>query len=198
VVHAVQKVLRVRGGLNAYQAKPDMLVTEESRECPFCPSKHQLRLHGHYHRIALLRGEPAAMRVAIRRLLCPHTGKTVSLLPDFCVPRRQHGPAILGAFLADYARGKPLLAALRTVRPDAPSHSVAQSLRQGFLSRAGPIRTYLARLRARAVEAPPSAPGPRRKVTALLAGLCHGFATAADAFVRHGVDLHAMLQIALA
>jgi len=31
-----------------------------------------------------------------------------------------------------------------------------------------------------------------------LVGLCHGFATAADAFIHHGVELHAALHIGLA
>jgi hypothetical protein len=83
-------------------------------------------------------------------------------------------------------------------RPDAPGHSVAQSLRRGFLARAGPIRTYLARLCARAVEPEASGPGVRREVAALLAGLCRGFATAADAFLRHGPELHSTLKIGLA
>jgi hypothetical protein len=174
-----------------------MLVTEDSRQCPFCRDKHRLRLHGHYHRVVLVPGE-APLRVPIRRLVCVHVGKTVSLLPDFCVPSRQHGPAILGTFLASYAKGESLLAALRTARPEAPGHSVAQSLRKGFIARAGPIRTYLARLRARAVDTPPSVIGRRREVAALLLGLGHGVATAADAFVRHGVELHAALQIGLA
>lgn len=175
-----------------------MLVTEQSRECPFCREKHRLRLHGHYHRVVLVPGTERPARVPIRRLLCVHVGRTVSLLPDFCVPRRQHGPAILGAFLAGYAQGEPMLTALRAVRPDTPGHSVAQSLCEGFLARAGPIRTYLARLRARALEPPQSVVGRRREVAALLVGLCHGFATAAAAFLRHGVALHAALQVALA
>jgi hypothetical protein len=175
-----------------------MLVTEQSRECPFCRDKHRLRLHGHYHRLFLVPGTQGPSRVRVRRLLCIHVGKTVSLLPDFCVPGRQHGPAILGTFLTGYAQGQPLLTALRTVRPDTPGHSVAQSLRKGFLARAGPIRTYLARLRARALEPPLTVVGRRREVAALLVGLCHGFATAADAFVRHGVELHVALQIGLA
>ena len=200
VVSAVQKLLPVRGGLNAYVAAlaaPDVLVNESSRQCPFCPEPHRLRLHGHYHRHVLEEGDQTA-QVPVRRLLCVHTGKTVSLLPDFCIPRRQHGPAILGAFLAGYVSGQSLVVALRAARPDTPSHSVAQSLLRGFLARAGPIRVYLARVRARAVEPPPSAPGPRREVSALMVALCLGFANAATAFMHHGVGLHAMLQIGLA
>lgn len=110
-------------------------------------------------------------------------------------PARPRDPGDLsGRLLA----GASLLAALRAARPDAPGHSVAQSLRNGFLARAGPIRTYLARLRARALEPPPTVAGRRREVAALLIGLCHGFATAAGAFVRHGVELHTALHIGLA
>lgn len=136
--------------------------------------------------------------IPVRRLLCARVGRTVSLLPDFCIPRRQHGPAILGAFLAGYAEGKALTTALRAVRPDAPGHSVAQSLRTGFLTRGGRIRTYLARVRARASEPSPSAAGFRGEVRALLAALCLDFAQAADAFIHHGVGLHAMQLIGLA
>jgi len=198
-VNAVQKLLRVKGGLKAYCESPDMLLEAEgARECPFCGDGHRLRLHGHYSRFALLPGDQEPQRLPIRRLLCARTGRTVSLLPDFCLPRRQHGPAIVGTFLSRYAEGAPLLAALRAARPDAPGHSVAQSLRRGFLTRAGPIRVYLARLRAQVLEPPPSPTGRRREVAALLVGLCHGIATAAEAFVHHGVDLHARFQIGLA
>ncbi|MBZ0152811.1 MAG: DUF6431 domain-containing protein [Planctomycetes bacterium] len=192
----MQKLLPVRGGLNGYLAAPEVLVDETSRACPFCKGKHRLRLHGHYHRLVLLEGDRMA-RVPVRRLLCTRVGRTVSLLPDFCIPRRQHGPAILGTFLASYAEGKPLLTALRTARPDAPSHSVAQALRGGFLARGGRIRTFLASLRARALELTPSTAGLRGEVSVLLGALCLGFATAAEAFVHRGVGLHAMQQIGL-
>jgi hypothetical protein len=178
-------------------AMPDMLVTEQSRQCPFCREKHRLRLHGHYRRLVLVPGH-VPLELPIRRLLCVHTGRTVSLLPGFCIPRRQHGPEIVGTFLDEYSRGLPLVSALRAARADAPCHSVAQSLRNGFLARADKIRTYLARLRARALDLAVPATGRRREVAALLVGLCHGFATAADAFVRHGVELHAALHIGLA
>lgn len=195
----MQRVFRVQGGLKAYGAAPDVLLaTPGARECPFCSDKHRLRRHGHYHRFALLPGQQEPSRVPIRRLLCARTGKTVSLLPDFCLPRRQHGPAILGTFLSGYAEGGTLLAALRAARPDAAGHSVAQSLRKGFLARAGPIRAYLARLRARALDPPATACSRRREVAALLVGLCHGFAAAAEAFVHHGVGLHGMAEVGLA
>lgn len=200
VVSAVQRVLPVRGGLKAYLAVPDVLVNESSRQCPFCREQHRLRLHGDYHRHVLVDAEQSAS-VPVRRLLCVHTGKTVSLLPDFCIPRRQHGPSILGPFLAGYAGGQSLLAALQSARPDAANHSVAQSLLRGFLARSGPIRTYLSHLRHRAVEPPAPTPGLsvlQREVSVLVVALCLGFANAAQAFVHHGVGLHAMQQIGIA
>ncbi|MEM7202550.1 MAG: DUF6431 domain-containing protein [Planctomycetota bacterium] len=102
----MQKLLPVCGGLKAYVASPEMLVSERSRKCPFCRDKHRLRLHGHYHRHVLVPGDQAPERVPVRRLLCTRVRKTVSLLPDFCLPRRQHGPAILGTFLAGYSRAR--------------------------------------------------------------------------------------------
>lgn len=195
----MQRVFKVPGGLKAYSATPDMLLaTPGARECPFCSDEHRLRRHGYYRRFALLPGEQGAVRVRVWRLLCWRTGKTVSLLPDFCLPRRQHGPAIVGTFLSGYCEGRALLASLRVARPDAPGHSVAQSLRKGFLARAGPIRAYLARLRARAIDSPATTCSRRREVAALLVGLCRGFAAVADAFVHHGVGLHGMAQVGLA
>jgi len=197
--YAVQKLLQVAGGLKAYEADSDILLGHEhARRCPFCRDGHRLRLHGHYHRFALVPGHRDPVRLPVRRLFCPRTGTTVSLLPDFCMPRRQHGPAILGEFLSAYAAGSPLLAALRATRPDAAGHSVAESLRDGFLARAGPIGTYVAGLRARALERPMGAKGRRAEVAALLAGLCLGFAAAADALIHHGVALHAAFRIGLA
>lgn len=193
----MQKLLPVRGGLNGYVAAPDALVDARSRECPFCEEKHRLRLHGHYHRCVLVE-DGRTVRIPVRRLLCARVGKTVSLLPGFCIPRRQHGAAVVGTFLAGYAEGKPLLAALQAVRPDAPGHSVAQSLRRGFLARAGRIRTYLARVHARVLEPARLPSGFRGEVSVLLAALCLDFVRAAEAFVHHGVGLHAMQQIGLA
>lgn len=193
----MQKLLPVPGGLKAYVAAPELLVDERARACPFCADKHRLRLHGHYHRQALLPCGRTEV-IPVRRLLCSRVGRTVSLLPDFCIPGRQHGPEILGAFLADYAAGETLTAALRAARPDAPGHSVAQSLRAGFLARDGRIRTYLASVRARALEPSSSPPDARGRVCALLAALCLGFGQAVEAFVHHGVGLHTMQKIGLA
>ena len=92
----MQKILPVAGGIKAYVASPDGLLDSESRRCPFCSDRHRLRIHGWYHRYAIQPRTPEGEvpRIRVRRLLCVRQGRTVSLLPEFCLPRRQQGPAI--------------------------------------------------------------------------------------------------------
>jgi len=122
----------------------------------------------------------------------------VSLLPDFCLPRRQHGPAILARFLEAFLQGFVLLEALRIVRKDAPSHSVAQSLREGFLKRASKIRAYLARVHPRAIEPPGHIPRKWQAMAALFFGLVEGFSSAESSFIFHGLSFHHRFKLGLA
>jgi len=189
----VQKLLPVPGGLKTYQQDPSILVTPESRRCPICPDGHRLRSHGYYHRTAILLADQVVGRLPVVRLFCVVTGRTVSLLPDFCIPRHQHGPEVLGTFLQQYAvAGRPLGEAMRSARPSTPCHAVAQSLLAGFRRRDGPIRAYLARILTRT---PVLAPSKLREVAQLVVGLCTGFTTAAHAFLSRGPDLHRIHQI---
>jgi hypothetical protein len=131
----------------------------------------------------------------VQRLLCPITGRTVSLLPDFCLPRRQHGPEILGRFLAAYVlQGLALLAALKRVRALASWHSVAQSLRDGFLRRASTVRTYVARLNARAIDIPCEVAASRVEVARLLIPLLEGFDDAGLALRHHAREIYALFR----
>jgi hypothetical protein len=183
----MQRVLAVAGGIKQYRADPDCLVTPETRACPFCPKPHALWRHGTYSRQVLLPDPAPVETIEVFRLYCAPTGQTVSLLPDFCLPRRQHGPAILGQFLLAYVRGAPLLKALRGVRKEAPSHGVAQSLRDGFLNRRAKLHAYLGCGQA---KPPPEVPSDRRPIALVFFGLLHGFSNVARAFVRHGVGFH--------
>jgi hypothetical protein len=181
---------------------PMLLVSEETRRCPFCDPSCRLRLHGTYVRFLILPGEDGERRIRVARLLCPTTGRTVSLLPDFCVPGRQHGTVVLARFLDAYSRGASLQSALRAARHGAERHSTAQSLRSGFLSRAGPIRDYVAKIRRRVDEAA-RAPKPeldsiRRETASLIVSLIGGLQDVAEAFVVHGVGLFCAFGVALA
>jgi hypothetical protein len=121
----------------------------------------------------------------------------VSLLPDFCLPLRQHGPSILGLFLHAIICGAGQLEALIRFRPDATQHSTAFSLLKGFLDRAAKIRAYLAGLRPRIVDFP-RAPPRQRGLALLVHGLMQGFTDPAAAFTDHARRFHRQFQVGLA
>jgi hypothetical protein len=196
----MQKVLPVAGGINAYVASPDCLLSHETRRCPLCSDHHPLRIHGWYWRYALLPGSPEgeAPRIRVLRLLCARLGRTVSLLPDFCLPRRQQGPAILALFLQALVQGLSLLQALRQTRAEVASHSVAQNLLRGFLSRRTQILVYLGGLRARSPE-PAISPGRDPWRLALLVdGLCEGWDDPGRAFEVRARGFHDRFGLGLA
>ena len=194
----MQRVCRVEGGVNEYLENPRCLLTEENCWCPLCPEGHRLRKHGTYKRQALFPDPEAPKILLIYRLLCVRTGQTVSLLPDFCLPRRQYGPSILGLFIHSLLEGAGLLKALKTVRREAERHSTAQSLLRGFLEKAPKIRTYLAVIRPRVVEPPQAITPGQQLLGALFHGLRHGFSDPSAAFTFHGLRIHQRFQISLA
>ena len=193
----MQKVCRAEGGVKSYLENSRRLLTDENRRCPFCPDCHRLRLHGRYDRQALFPRQAVATCLVIHRLLCVRTGRTVSLLPDFCLPRRQHGPSILGLFLHAIICGAGQLAALARYRPDATQHSTACSLLKGFLEKGSKILVYLGSLRARIV-CPPAAVPRHHGLALLVYGLLHGFKDPAAAFTHHARRFHQRFRVGLA
>jgi hypothetical protein len=187
----VQRVCAVRGGVAAYLRDPDVLVNADSRKCPFCGNGHALVLHGWYFRQAILPAGEGCRRIPVRRLRCLATGRTVSLLPAFCIPRRQHGPGVLGLFLVNlFLRGRTLMESLRLARGEAPSHGVAQGLRDGFRRRCGRICEYLAGLGGPAVGT--------ERLPSVVERLRTGHRQIGPAFVAHGRALHAASGVGLA
>jgi uncharacterized protein DUF6431 len=193
----LQKVCRAEGGVKSYLANPRCLLTDENRRCPICPDGHRLRLHGTYSRQALFPKDGGARCIEIHRLLCVRTGRTVSLLPDFCLPRRQHGPSILGLFLHAIICGAGQLEALIRVRPDATQHSTASSLLKGFLRKAAKIRAYLAGLRPRIVDISRALPR-NRELALLVHGLLQGYKDPAAACTEHARRFHWRFKVGLA
>lgn len=167
--------------------------------CPFCPSGHRLRRHGYYKRTAIEPDPEGAERIAIQRLVCRATGRTVSLLPAACIPRRQHGAAVLGGFVVGLVRGGVgLHAALRAVRASALEHSTAQSLLRGFRRRLDPLRAYLGSVQARAQLPPPEVPLAVRDIAPVVLGLLVGQTDPAAAFVFHATPFHDSFRLGLA
>jgi len=197
----MQRICHIQGEVKDYLAQPDCLVNQETRKCPFCDQRdhdHALWLHAWYWRWALFPDPQEPYKLPIRRLYCPHVRRTVSLLPDFCIPRRQHGPAILAIFLQLLVAGKGLLHGLRKARANAPCHAVAQSLRDGFLRRAVNIRAYLARRHRRVIEPPDKVPKDRRHLAELYLGLVAGFNCPQAAFIFHNACFHQSFREPLA
>jgi hypothetical protein len=194
----MQRVCELSGGVKQYLRSPGCLVTAETRRCPFCRDAHSLRLHGWYGRQALLPHQEGVVRVWVRRLCCAVTGKTVSLLPDFCLPRRQHGPGILGIFLWALSSGHSLLESMRQARSDPTSHSVPQSLLRGFLRRGHQLRAYLAARTPRQPPVPLVTAAERRGLALLVQGLHAGFDSAVRAFEYHGRLFHHRFGLGLA
>lgn len=194
----MQRVCEVAAGIKGYLTDPGRVVNEDSRRCPFCRDGHALWLHGWYWRWVVLPDPERPQRVPIRRLVCAATGRTVSLLPAFCLPRRQHGPAVLARFLKFFLGGAGLLQALRQVRQDAPCHAVAQSLLGGFLKRAAKIRAYISQVRARALGPPADTPAAHREVAGLFANLTQGYTCIDTAFTFHACRFHQRFAEALA
>lgn len=123
----------------------------------------------------------------------------MSLLPDFCLPRHQHGPAILGRFLDGWVNGGlGMHAALKRTRPGAHEHSTAQRLLGSVRSRAPTLRAYLGSVRRRASEPPAKLQGLRRELAPIILGLLAGFSDPASAFVAHGAAFHSEYQVGLA
>jgi len=133
----------------------------------------------------------------VRRLFCCRFGQTVSLLPDFCLPGRQHGPAIAGRFFQALVKGGTLTVALLVSRGKVPSHSVAQDLYRGLLRKSDLIRLYLSGVHPRAVEPPAGIRGRSRRLYSLVVGLLTGFGDEVKAFSFHARRFHRCFQTGL-
>jgi hypothetical protein len=181
----IQRLVRIEGGLKGYLAIGDPAELEGVLDCPFCKGRHRLRLHGWYARwvCLLIDGVLREERLRIRRLLCVEKMKTVSLLPDFCIPRRQYGVEVLGYFLECFVVLKlSYLRALRRVRPVAERHSVVQQLIVAFLSRHSAIAGFMGTLLHRVhAEIAADVRGRRREAARLFLPFLEGCADGASA-----------------
>jgi hypothetical protein len=193
----MQRICAVGGGIKSYLESPDQLVNDSTRECPFCAAAHALRLHGWYERWVITPDPEPELRITVQRLLCAVTGQTVSLLPDFCLPRRQHGPEVLGRFVWGLVEGLGLGAAWARVRR-AGGHGVAQHLVRGFLRRTVQLQAYLATRCARAPTIPEDIATDRRELARLVLGLVAGGSEAGAAFRYHGRPFHHEFGVGLA
>jgi hypothetical protein len=186
------RICHCPGGVNAYLRNPRILLgNEENRACPFCGKPHRLWIHGTYRRTAIVPGKRGSVEIGVVRLLCAATGRTIVLLPDFCLPRRQYGPGILGILVHALAKGAKILVALKKACPKAAMvHSLAQTLRDRFLARGTTIRAYLAQKSSRFTPPEAGHTGKRYDVALLVSGLMQGFKDPVAAFSAHARLFH--------
>lgn len=99
---------------NAFPDAPD--------RCPFggCSMPVRLKRHGFYSRFFISKSFFA--RIYIRRYICPVCGRTVSMLPMFCIPRFQYsGDDIISALRKFYHSGISLKKFIEDLRIDFPA-----------------------------------------------------------------------------
>jgi len=192
----IQKILRVVGGIKQYvSAKGEIAIPSHLETCPFCTPIHPLRRHGFYRRWAVTNAVLHYIR--IRRLLCPATKRTVSLLPDFLVPRKQFVLAVIAAFFQAYLwLGLSLAASVRAATRIHPARQKGRFWCRAVASRARTLRAYAAQLPSAARDAgpaPPAAGALRAELHALLAPLFPGAADLVSALRHHSPHMHAAL-----
>jgi hypothetical protein len=196
-----QKVLRLGADPNDYVRQLAEVGPERAGGCPYCPDGHRLRAHGCYWRWILVPdGERAAEeRLPVKRFLCSRTGRTVSLLPDFCLPRRRHGVELVGALLAAVVTlGASLASAFTRLGRPVEGPRTAQALVAGFVARRPRLEAYAARLRRRAPDVPTGLSSYRREVARLFLPLLEGRPSGADALRHHGRRFHAQFGCGIA
>lgn len=77
----------------------------EFNSCPICNDQVKLIKHGFYYRNAV-NNDNFVYTLAIRRFICPHCDKTISLLPDFLMPYFQSTVNRIIDLLSDFLANK--------------------------------------------------------------------------------------------
>jgi hypothetical protein len=193
----VQILYPTDGSVNRYLAALWAFIKTWDYVCPWCGTRHRLWSHGQYERWVYL---PQGRRelLTVLRFFCRFRRATVSLLPDFCLPRKRVGTAVLGRFLeAHVIEGCSVPAAMKCTQMEdlsAVGAATAQvrlgrRLRAGFLARLAPIRVYVGSLRPRFEEY--VSPARRRfsQAATVLQALRKGFGCLAEALQTHGPRL---------
>ena len=101
--------------LEAYSAVAppnESLYPPPPLKCPHrdCHTPMQLKKHGYYQRWLIT--ETFQGHIRIRRYICPVCGKTVSMMPAFCIPHFQYGAeVIVNSVWSSFASGSIMQAA---------------------------------------------------------------------------------------
>ena len=195
----MQKIIEFAGGINRYRelsGKKSLHIPDGADMCPFCEPSHPMRRHGTYSRTAVTAGE--VFCVAVLRLLCAATGHTVSLLPDFLLPRKQHVVVVVAAFFTGWAlKGLSLTASVHQATSSYPSRQKGAYWVRCFDRNLPKTRSYMASVRPRQTPPAPSPGRLRDRVARVLDVLREGFHSLSSAFEFHSRNMHALIGVAL-
>lgn len=207
----IQKITELSGTINRILSDAAAGVTavpQGADLCPFCEPTHRLRRHGTYRRTAVT--ADAVLCISIERLLCAATGRTVSLLPDFLFPRKQHVVPVVAAFLSAFVfQTLSLTASMACATIIYASRQKGTYWIRCLLRNAPVFQIYMASIRPRQriprseAALPPPAPGGgfitrvRARLALLLDLLLDGFGSLEDAFRFHSRHMHIRFARAL-
>lgn len=161
-------------------------VPEGARECPFCEDGHRLRRHGSYGRGVVKQRESDETRVI--RLLCEVMGRTVSLLPHFLAPGKQHTWEVIGTYL----EGRHLEGGTKVAAMEAATQVYAARQKGSYWTKCLEengvrIQSYLGTIRSRVCSSPTA--------SALVEALARGFPSLAEALAVHNLRIRQRLGV---
>ena len=88
--------------IRMFSKKNSKSFPDAPERCPFkdCTMPVKLQKHGYYSRFFI--SKSFLGRIYIRRYICPVCGRTVSMLPMFCIPRFQYSSDDIINILRDF------------------------------------------------------------------------------------------------
>lgn len=109
----MQKLFIPRGSLEDYVGGAEYLYPEAPEKCPHsnCGISMKLKKHGFYMRHVI--EAEYVIEIKIRRYKCTVCGRTVSMLPAFCVPRFQYGLKAITDVLREVVSGSSVSAVIK-------------------------------------------------------------------------------------
>ena len=108
--------------IRMFSKKNSKSFPDAPERCPFkdCTMPVKLQKHGYYSRFFI--SKSFLGRIYIRRYICPVCGKTVSMLPMFCIPRFQYSANdIIKTLRGFYHSGSSLKQFIEQLKADFPA-----------------------------------------------------------------------------
>ena len=105
----MQLIFNTEHSAEDFSKKDDGIFPQSPQRCPFkeCALPVKLKKHGYYTRYFISKTFKGVLY--IRRYICPVCGRTISMLPVFCLPNFQYsGPDIIKILHELYQSSIPL------------------------------------------------------------------------------------------